>query len=393
VTQDITERRQLEEQFRQSQKMDAFGQLAGGVAHDFNNLLTIINGYSDLLLDSLPPGDPNRELLSEIHKAGERSAGLTRQLLAFSRQQILAPRVLDLNEVVADMDRMLRRLIGEDVELRTVPAAELDSVRADPGQLEQVIVNLVVNARDAMPKGGQLTIETANSTIDESSTVAHAVVPPGSYVLLMVSDTGVGMDAETQARIFEPFFTTKERGKGTGLGLATVYGIVKQSGGYILVYSELAHGTTFKVYLPRVAAPADPVIAAAAKPSGSLQGSETILVTEDQEEVRNLIRRMLQMRGYNLLVAASGQEALLLADTRPGEIDLLLTDVVMPGIGGRELALLLGPKHPHMKVLFLSGYTDESIVHRGLLAPGLAFLQKPFSADALARKVRAVLDS
>jgi len=390
---DVTDRRRAEAALRQAQKVEAIGRLAGGIAHDFNNLLTAILGSIDLLLEMLPPDHPGREEGGEARKAALRAADLTRQLLAFSRQQLLAPRVLDLNAVVADMERLLRRLLGEDIELRTVLAAELDSVRADPGQLEQVIVNLAVNARDAMPKGGQLTIETANTTTDESYAATHAVVPPGRYVLLTVSDNGVGMDLETQTRIFEPFFTTKERGQGTGLGLATVYGIVKQSGGYIWVYSELDHGTTFKVYLPRVSAPVEPAIAAPAAAGASPLGTETILVVEDQEEVRNLIRRMLQARGYRVLVAASGQEALPLADARRGAIDLLVTDVVMPGMGGRELALLLGPTHPQMRVLYLSGYTDKSIVHRGLLEPGLAFLQKPFSADVLARKVREVLDS
>jgi len=383
---DVTDRKRAEGALRQAQKVEAIGRLAGGIAHDFNNLLTAILGSTDLLLEMLPPDHPGREEGQETRKAAVRAADLTRQLLAFSRQQVLAPQVLDLNEVVADMDRLLRRLLGEDIDLRIVPAQDVGAVRADPGQLEQVIVNLAVNARDAMPKGGKLTIETANATLDES------YATPGRYVLLAVSDSGVGMDPETQARIFEPFFTTKERGQGTGLGLATVYGIVKQSGGYIWVYSEVGHGTTFKVYLPRVDAPVEPVIAVPAAPAAALHGTETILVVEDQEEVRNLIRRMLEARGYRVLVAGSGQEAVSLADVRRGAIDLMVTDVVMPGMGGREVAQLLGPNHPDMKVLYLSGYTDESIVHRGLLEPGLAFLPKPFSAEVLARKVREVLD-
>jgi PAS domain S-box-containing protein len=390
---DVTDKKRAEAALRQAQKVEAIGRLAGGIAHDFNNLLTAILGSTELLLEMLPADHPGREEGQETRKAALRAADLTRQLLAFSRQQVLAPKVLVLNEVVVEMDRLLRRLLGEDVDLRIVLAKDLDPVRADPGQLEQVIVNLAVNARDAMPKGGQLTIETANVVLDAAYTAAHAVVPAGRYVVLMVSDSGTGMDAETQARIFEPFFTTKERGKGTGLGLATVYGIVKQSGGYIWVYSELAHGTTFKVYLPRVAAPIEPLAAPVAAAAASLRGTETILVVEDQDEVRNLVRRMLQGRGYTVLVAASGQEALPMAEAGSGTIDILVTDVVMPGIGGRELALLLAPSHPTMKVLYLSGYTDESIVHRGLLSPGLAFLQKPFSSDVLARKVREVLDS
>jgi PAS domain S-box-containing protein len=391
LMEDVTDVKRLEQQFFQAQKMEAVGRLAGGVAHDFNNLLTAILGSTDLLLDSLPADHPGREEAGETRKAALRAAELTRQLLAFSRQQVLAPRVLDLNEVVVDMDRMLQRLIGEDVELRTALAADLGAVRADPGQLEQVIVNLAVNARDAMPEGGKLTIETANVALAEAYMAALAVVVPGFYVLLAVSDTGTGMDAATQARVFEPFFTTKPKGQGTGLGLATVYGIVKQSGGYIWVYSEPGRGTTFKVYLPRVDAPVesrpDPVIAA------SLRGSETILLVEDQDEVRNLVRRMLEARGYHVLVGASGDDALRVAARHGGSIDLLVTDVVMPGMSGRQAALLLVPAHPKMRVLYLSGYTDEAIVRHGMLEPGIAFLQKPFTTDTLARKVREVLDS
>jgi two-component system cell cycle sensor histidine kinase/response regulator CckA len=388
---DITARKHLEQQLFQAQKMEAVGQLAAGVAHDFNNLLTAILGSTDLLLESLPTGHPGREDAEETRKAALRAADLTRQLLAFSRQQVLAPRVLDLNEVVANMDRLLQRLLGEDIELRTVLTPNLGAVRADAGQLEQVIVNLAVNARDAMPGGGNLTIETMNVALEETYRAAHTVVVPGAYVMVAVSDSGTGMDAATQARVFEPFFTTKPKGQGTGLGLATAYGIVKQSGGYIWVYSEPGRGTTFKVYLPRVDAPAERV-SPDPDSTASLRGSEAILLVEDQEEVRKLVRRMLESRGYHVLAAASGHDALRLTGQHAGTIDLLVTDVVMPGMSGREVALLLAPARPHMKVLYLSGYTDESIVRHGMLEPGIAFLQKPFTAEALARKVREVLD-
>jgi PAS domain S-box-containing protein len=403
LVEDVTGVKILERQFHQAQKMEAVGQLAGGVAHDFNNLLTIILGSAELLLDTLPSDHPGRADAEEARKATLRAADLTRQLLAFSRRQVLAPRVLSLNEVVANMDRMLQRSIGDDVELRTVLAQDLGAVQADPGQLEQVIVNLAVNARDAMAWGGKLTIETANVALDQGYAKAHTdtVVVPGAYVMLAVTDTGTGMDAATQARVFEPFFTTKAKGKGTGLGLATVYGIVHQSGGYVWVYSEPGRGTTFKVYLPRVDAPVeragpDPVVTA------SLRGSETILLVEDQEQVRSLIHKMLEARGYQVLVAASGPEAVRLgtrpaarrpAQQRGGTIDLLVTDVVMPGMTGRDVGLLLAAAHPKMRVLYLSGYPDESIAHHGMLEPGIAFLQKPFTAEALARKVREVLDA
>ena len=391
---DVSGVKRLEQQFFQAQKMEAVGRLAGGVAHDFNNLLTAILGSAELLLEMLPPDDPGREEANEIQKAALRAAALTQQLLAFSRQQVLAPRVLSLNEAVATAEKLLQRLIGEDVDLRTVLADDLGAVRADPGQLEQVIVNLAVNARDAMPAGGKLTIETANVTLDEAHVQARSVVVPGRYVMLAVSDTGQGMDAATQARLFEPFFTTKPKGKGTGLGLAMVYGIVKQSGGYIWVYSERDRGTAFKIYLPRVDAPVESAPPHAVAP-GSLRGSETILVVEDQEEVRSVIRRMLEGRGYRVLVAAGGHEALRLGSELETSqtIDLLVTDVVMPLMSGREVALLLGPAFPKMRVLYLSGYTDESIVHHGMLEPGIAFLQKPFSAQALAGKVREALDA
>jgi len=396
---DVTDRkraeaalRALEEQQRQAQKMEAIGRLASGVAHDFNNLLTAILGSTDLLLEELPADHSGRLEAEETRKAALRAADLTRQLLAFSRQQVLAPQVLDINDVVTNVDTMLRRVIGEHVEVRTVQAPDLGAVRADPGQLEQVLLNLAVNARDAMPRGGRLTIETANADLDDTYAAQHAAVAPGRYVMFAVSDTGTGMDAETQTRLFEPFFTTKEKGKGTGLGLATVYGIVKQSGGHIWVYSEPGQGTTMKVYLPRVEEAIEP-ITAPARPSGPLRGSETILIVEDQDEVRNLTRRLLEARGYRVLVAASGADALRIADQEAGRIDLLLTDVIMPGMSGREVALLLGPAHPHMRVLFVSGYTDDSIVHHGVLDPGVAFLQKPFTSQTLAQKVREVLDA
>ena len=388
---DVTERRQLEAQLRQAQKMEAVGQLAGGIAHDFNNLLTAILGSSELLLESLAPDHPGRDEAHECRKAALRAADLTRQLLAYSRRQVLAPRLLHLNEVVAEMDKMLRRLIGEEIDLRTVLAPDLGAVRADPSQLQQVIVNLAVNARDAMPGGGQLIISTANVVLEGSGAVADTVVVPGAYVMLAVSDSGIGMDPDTQARAFEPFFTTKPTGQGTGLGLATVDGIVKQSGGYIQLTSAPGRGTTFSIHLPRVAATAEPAHADAVA-AMSLGGSDTVLLVEDQEEVRVVTHKLLSRRGYHVLVAASGAEALALAERYTDPIQLLVTDVVMPGMSGRELSRRLAPTRPGMKVLFLSGYPDESILQRGALEPGVAFLQKPFSAQGLAGKVREVLD-
>jgi PAS domain S-box-containing protein len=391
VATEITQRRALEAQLLQAQKMEAVGRLAGGLAHDFNNLLTAMLGSTDLLLETIGNNLTAREDAEAIREAALRAAELTRQLLAFSRQQILAPRVLDLNALVAGLENMLARLIGDDVELRTVLAPALGPVRADPAQLEQVIMNLAVNARDAMPRGGKLTIETANIDGDEAPFTEHLLVQPERLVLLAVSDTGTGMDPATQARIFEPFFTTKEKGKGTGLGLSMVYGIVKQSGGYIWAQSEPGQGTTFKIYLPRIEAAVDVAAPSAALPP-PLKGSETVLVVEDQGEVRRLTRKVLESRGYTVLVAPEGREALRLAEQHAGPIHLLVADVVMPGMSGREVGLLLAPTRPEMKVLYVSGYADESIVQHGVLEPGLAFLQKPFSADALARKVRELLD-
>ena len=388
---DVTERRSLERQLLQAQKMEAVGRLAGGIAHDFNNVLTAIFGYADLLTEEFPAGSPARQDLEEIRKAATRASALTRQLLAFSRQQVLAPVVLSVNDLVDDVGKMLRRLVGEDVELRLILARDAGNVRADSGQLQQVIMNLVVNARDAMPTGGKLVIETADAELTEQYAELHQAVIPGRYVMLAVSDTGVGMDAQTKARIFEPFFTTKEKGKGTGLGLSTVYGIVKQSGGYVWVYSEPGHGTTFKLYLPRVDAPAEPQ--APPRETATLTGTETILLAEDDEILRPLTKGLLTKLGYTVLDAKSAEQALAVAGARQGPIHLLVADVVMPGASGRELARRLAQSRPETRVLYVSGYTDDAIVHHGMLEPGLKFLQKPFTPAALARKVREVLDA
>jgi two-component system, cell cycle sensor histidine kinase and response regulator CckA len=387
---DVTDRKQLEAQLRQAQKMEAVGRLAGGIAHDFNNLLMVIQGYAELLLDKLGGEHPLRRNAEQIHDASQRAASLTRQLLAFSRKQMLAPQVLNVQDVVTDMEKILRRLIGEDIELVTMNASDLWHVRADRSQIEQVILNLAVNSRDAMPNGGKLTIETANTELD-SSYSRHAVVEPGEYVMLAVSDTGIGMDAATQAHVFEPFFTTKEKGKGTGLGLATVYGIVKQSGGYIWVYSEAGKGATFKVYLPRVEAEVQPTVPPAG-PKPSRRGSETILLVEDEKGVRDLAREYLAEAGYEVLEAENADEALRIARTRPGSIDLLFTDVVMTGLSGRQLAEQMQQLRPGIRVLYMSGYTDEAIVHHGILGRGMALLQKPFTLNSLALKVRETLD-
>jgi two-component system cell cycle sensor histidine kinase/response regulator CckA len=392
VVEDITVQRRLEQQLRQAQKMEAIGQLAGGVAHDFNNLLTIIAGYAQILLDRLGADNHLRGHVTEIAKAADRAAWLTRQLLAFGRRQMLSLQVLDLNAVAANMDKMLRRLIGEDIDLVTVCGGGLGRVKADRGQVEQVILNLALNARDAMPRGGKLTLETANVVLDETYARTHMGVTPGRYVMLAVSDAGCGMDAETQAHIFEPFFTTKEQGKGTGLGLATVYGIVKQSGGHIWVYSELGRSTTFKIYLPRVDGETEEPAAREKEPMVTAQGSETILLVEDEAEVRSLVRGVLESKGYTVLEARDGARALQLAAQHQGPIHLLLTDVVMPEMSGRELAERLETVHRGTKLLYMSGYTDNAIVHHGVLEPGTALLQKPFAPDALARKVREVLD-
>ncbi|HEV7745398.1 MAG TPA: PAS domain S-box protein [Pyrinomonadaceae bacterium] len=380
-----------EEQLRQSQKLEAVGQLAGGVAHDFNNLLTVITGYSDLTLKKLAQGDPARGNVEEIKKAGERAASLTRQLLAFSRKQVLQPKVLNLNAIVSDVDKMLRRLIGEDIDLLTILEPGLGKINADPGQIEQVVLNMVVNARDAMPLGGKITIETSNVYLDNEYGRSHTAIRPGNYVMLAFSDTGTGMDAATQAHIFEPFFTTKGQGKGTGLGLSTVYGIVKQSEGNVWVYSEVGQGTTFKVYLPRVD-DAAPIETDSETAVNMKRGRETVLLAEDEEPVRRLTKTILESNGYQVLEAMSGAQALSIYKDHAGPVNLIVTDVVMPRMGGRELAESLKTLSPKIKVLYVSGYTDDAIVRHGLLDQKMAFLQKPFTPDALLRKVREVLD-
>ena len=389
---DITERKGLETELHQAQKMQAVGQLAGGIAHDFNNILTVILGYAQILLDRDRPNEEQVLRSSEqIRNAADRAAALTRQLLAFSRKQVLQPRILNLNSVLADLDKMLRRLITENIHIATHGASDLGSVKADPVQLEQVILNLCINGRDAMPNGGYLTVETANVELDQAYADEHDTVQPGRYVMLAVTDTGSGMNAETQARIFEPFFTTKELGKGTGLGLATVYGIVKQSGGYIWVYSEPGHGSTFKVYLPLVEAAAEsPSLSATAV--SSVRGIETILLVEDDRMVRNLARSILEACGYRVIVPEHLEEVEALCKQHSGPIDLMLTDVVMPGISGYELARRVAPLRPDMRVVYMSGYPENAMAHQGLLEPGVMLLQKPFTPAVLARKIREVLD-
>jgi hypothetical protein len=386
---DISQRKLLEEQLMHAQKMEAIGRLAGGVAHDFNNMLTVISGYNRMILDELSPLDPLRGYAEEILKAADRAAALTNQLLAFSRRQIMQPRVIAINEVVGQTQKMLHRLIGEDVEVVFGLAAGAGNIKADPGHVEQAIVNLAVNARDAMPLGGRLTIETANVHLDESYTRTHMGVQAGEFVMIAVSDTGIGMDAETKRRIFEPFFTTKERGKGTGLGLATVYGIVKQTGGDIWVYSEPGRGTTFKLYFPRVVGPA--AESAASETEKIEAATETILVVEDEKAVRDLTVKMLQKLGYKILAAGSGAEAIEISGAYSGHIALLLTDVVMPNMSGRQLADILSKSRPDMKVLHLSGYTENTVVHHGVIDSGVEFLPKPFSREVLAKKLREVL--
>ncbi|MGB6676849.1 MAG: ATP-binding protein [Terriglobales bacterium] len=419
VMYDITERKRLEDQLRHSQKMEAVGQLAGGVAHDFNNLLMLIQAHNENLRDRLAESDPARRDALEIENAVTRAASLTNQLLAFSRKQVLRPKVLDLNMVLAEVAKMLDRLIGKDIELQVVPASSLSRVKADPGQMEQVILNLAVNSRDAMPNGGTLTIETRDVELDENDSRNHQGVPAGRYVMLAVSDTGDGMDTETQARIFEPFFTTKAPGKGTGLGLATVYGVVKHSDGWIWVDSEPGRGTTFKIYLPRVdesrveesevesdlaesrqdrfEVPKSRPVELLSGPttlsvSSASKGTETVLVVEDQDGIRDIVRESLRRNGYKVIIAVDGNEALQIASSYPDPIHLLVTDLVMPNIGGRELAQRLTPQRPAMKVLFMSGYSEHSALDIEEAGASAAVLQKPFSLDVLARSVRRVLD-
>ena len=394
---DLTAQRQAEralnateQQLRQSQKMEAVGRLAGGIAHDFNNVLSVILSYGEMLLGELEPGDPKRDDVDEIQTAARRAADLTRQLLMFSRQQVVSPKVLDLNDVLARMGAMLRRILGEDIDLKFGTAPDLGQVMADPSNVEQIIMNLVVNARDAMPTGGKLTIETANAELDEHYSHAHFGAAIGPHVMLAVSDTGCGMDRATQSRIFEPFFTTKDVGRGTGLGLSTVFGIVQQSGGTVWVYSEPGAGATFKVYLPRVTAPA---VVTSPEAGCNLRGTETVLLVEDQEQVRVVAARVLERSGYRVLVAERPSQALALAETHPGVIHLLLTDVVMPEMGGAELAKRIALTRPETKVLCMSGYTDDSVVRHGVLLSEMPFLQKPFTPGALRAKIRELLDA
>jgi PAS domain S-box-containing protein len=392
ILRDVSERQRLEAQLLQAQKMESVGRLAGGVAHDFNNLLGVITGYGDLLLNEIGPGHPSHRRVVEIRKAADRAATLTRQLLAFSRKQVLQLRVLDLNAVVAGIEPMLRRLIGEHIDLVTALDTDLGRVKADAGQIEQVIANLAVNARDAMPKGGKLLIETADVQLDAVYAATRPDARPGPHVMLAVSDTGHGMDAETLGHMFEPFFTTKGPGQGTGLGLATVYGIVRQLGGQVMVYSEVGRGTSFKIYLPRLEDAADqPQVAAAAGPLPG--GSETVLLVEDEPALRLLVEEILTRGGYRVLQRERPEDALALAASHGGAIDLVLTDVIMPNMSGRQMADALRAARPTIRVLFMSGYTDDAISHHGILEPGTHFLEKPFTADGLLRKVRAVLEA
>ncbi len=385
------EKRKLEQQFLQAQKMEGIGRLAGGIAHDFNNLLTAIIGYGQLLRDQSSPDDPNRQDLDEIIKAGHRAALLTRQLLAFSRKQALQPRVININAQVSEMGRMLERILGEDINLIIIPERDLKYVRVDPSQLEQVIMNLAVNARDAMPKGGKLTIETQNRMGDATYVEGHEGMKPGDYVLLAISDTGLGMTPEVQAKIFEPFFTTKEIGHGTGLGLSTVYGIVKQSAGYISVHSELGHGTTFHIYLPQVAEGVEQEEAVPPRPVG-LEGSETILVVEDEETVRIFLKRVLENYGYTVLEARHGQDALSMLDAATKPIPLIVTDMIMPGMSGVDLVKRVKATSPDIKALYISGYTEVALGHQDELASHFHFLHKPFVPEAFVQKIRQILD-
>jgi PAS domain S-box-containing protein len=392
VQTDVTERRRLEEQFRQAQKMEAIGQLAGGVAHDFNNLLTVINGYSDMLLEQLAVEDPLHNIVAEIHKAGDRAATLTRQLLTVSRQQVLEPKIINLNAILADTERMLQRLIGEHVVLETRLGSALEAIKADPGQIEQILINLAVNARDAMPHGGQLTISTSSVMLDKDYCRQHHDLQAGSYVLLEVRDTGIGMNEATRSRIFEPFFTTKAVGKGTGLGLPTVHGIIKQSRGHIAVDTAPGQGTTFRVYFPRVQ-PSESLSDPGRRQGEMPTGTETVLLAEDEISVRALGSHILRACGYKVLEAMNGKVALQVARDYQGAIDLLVSDVVMPHLGGRELAEELLRERPQCKVLFLSGYVDDAILRHGVEDAAYAFLQKPFAPQTLAQKVRNVLDA
>ncbi|HVQ77894.1 MAG TPA: ATP-binding protein [Candidatus Binatia bacterium] len=375
----------------QAQKMEAVGRLAAGVAHDFNNLLGVITGYGELVHRRLADEDPLKGKVEQILKAGERAAGLTRQLLAFGRKQVLQPRILALNDVVSSLQKMLPRVIGEDVEVVTFLAPDLGSVKADPGQIDQILMNLAVNARDAMPDGGRITIETRNADLDQSYVAAHAPVRTGPYVMLAVTDTGSGMDAATQARIFEPFFTTKGLGEGTGLGLATVYGIVKQSDGYVWVYSEAGVGTTFKIYLPRVDEDVQPAREEA--PGPLLRGVETVLLVEDEASLREMLREILEANGYSVLVAREGTEAVQMAAAHAGPIEIIVIDVIMPGMAGPKIVDLVARTRPEVKVLFISGYSDEAVTRHGLIGPRRAFLSKPFGPEVLLRKVRESLDA
>ena len=392
VAQDISERHLLEQQLRQAQKMEAVGRLAGGVAHDFNNLLMVIKGHTELLMNGLPPADGMSRKISQIDRAADRATALTKQLLAFSRMQVLQPRVMSLNGVVEDMGKLLPRLIGEDVELGIRMAQDLGKIRADASQMEQIIMNLAVNARDAMPTGGRLLIETSNAELDRTYNTTHPIVKAGRYVLLAVSDTGTGMDAETQAHIFEPFFTTKEPGKGTGLGLATVYGVVKQSGGFVWVYSEVGKGTSFKIYLPRVDQPEDkgsvPLPFAEAP-----RGTETILLAEDEQDVREVAREFLESGGYTVIEAHNGAEALRLAVEHKAAINLLVTDMVMPGMTGKELARRLQHQHSGIGVVYMSGYSEQTAAETTQAEANMLLLTKPFSRGSILRAVREALNA
>jgi signal transduction histidine kinase len=389
---DITENKRLEAQFRQAQKMESIGRLAGGIAHDFNNLLTAITGYVDLAIDTLPQTHPVRDDLNEINKAADRAATLTRQLLAFARRQVIEPQILNLSTMIVDMSKLLRRLLGEDIDLTTLPDPQLWSVKADPGQIEQVVINLAVNARDAMPRGGKLLIETQNTRLDDLYTSRHIDVAPGEYVQLAVTDTGQGIPPDVQSRIFEPFFTTKEAGKGTGLGLATCYGIIKQHGGHIGFYSEEGRGTTFKIYLPR-AIEGTSLRERKVEPREYASGTETVLLVEDEDMVRDMSARILRAQGYTVVEAINGVEALQLVSKHVGKtFDIVVTDVVMPRMGGEALVKQLILLQPSIKVLFVSGYTDNMLRQDDWLGPNRAILQKPFTRDALSRKVRELLD-